>query len=196
MKGPLSPSAYCIEVQTVSSVDYDLSRMYLKSGWEKMLCTAPSPPPLSMLSLFSQVINYHNMQHSMCEYLYFQFRGASNAVGKLVEECSGDKSQMTIVTHSSGNHAQAIALASKLCGVQAHIIMPMDAPAVKKESVKGYGAQITECTENTKEVSHKWYSFKHLLILTLHFCFYQESGGFMCKCFDVCWHKWTFNPPI
>ena len=114
------------------------------------------------------------MQSSMCKYLYFQFRGASNAVGKLVEKCSGDKSQMTIVTHSSGNHAQAIALASKLCGVQAHIIMPMDAPAVKKESVKGYGAQITECAENTKEVSHKWYLFKHLLILTHIFVFIKS----------------------
>jgi threonine dehydratase len=86
-----------------------------------------------------------------CKPFYVQFRGASNAVGKLVEECSGDKSQMTIVTHSSGNHAQAIALASKLHGVKAHIVMPIDAPTVKKEAVKGYGAQITQCV-NTKEV--------------------------------------------
>ena len=112
----------------------------------------------------------------MCKYLYFQFRGASNAVGKLVEECSGDKSQMTIVTHSSGNHAQAIALASKLCGVQAHIIMPMDAPAVKKESVKGYGAQITECAENTKEVSYKWYLFKHINNSNTSFLFLSRVG--------------------
>jgi threonine dehydratase len=62
---------------------------------------------------------------------------------------------MTIVTHSSGNHAQAIALASKLRGVNAHIVMPVDAPVVKKQAVKGYGAQITECV-NTKEVSGKW----------------------------------------
>ena len=80
----------------------------------------------------------------------FKFRGASNAVGKLVEGCSGDKSQMTIVTHSSGNHAQAIALASKLHGVKAHIVMPVDAPVVKKDAVRGYGAQITECI-NSKE---------------------------------------------
>ena len=89
-----------------------------------------------------------------------QFRGASNAVGKLVEGCAGDKSQMTIVTHSSGNHAQAIALASKLHGVKAHIVMPVDAPVVKKDAVKGYGAQITECI-NSKEVSGK-------LIFVLH----------------------------
>ena len=87
-------------------------------------------------------------------FILFQFRGASNAVGKLVEECPGDKNQITVVTHSSGNHAQALALASKLHGVQAHLVMPMDAPTVKKQAVKGYGAQITECV-NTKEVSQK-----------------------------------------
>ena len=60
---------------------------------------------------------------------------------------------MTVVTHSSGNHAQAIALASKLRGVKAHIVMPADAPLVKKEAVMyTYGAQVTECI-NTKEVS-------------------------------------------
>lgn len=64
----------------------------------------------------------------------------------------GDKDQITIVTHSSGNHAQAIALAAKLRGVKAHIVMPVDAPVVKKRAVKAYGAQITECI-NTKEVS-------------------------------------------
>ena len=90
-------------------------------------------------------------------YICTQFRGASNAVGKLVQKCSGDKSQLTVVTHSSGNHAQAIALASKLHGVQAHIVMPVDAPTVKKQAVKGYGAQITECV-NTKEVSQTYFS--------------------------------------
>lgn len=82
----------------------------------------------------------------------FKFRGASNAVGKLVEE-HGSKiaaDQMTVVTHSSGNHAQAIALAAQLRGLKAHIVMPSDAPAVKKAAVKGYGASITECV-NTKE---------------------------------------------
>lgn len=58
---------------------------------------------------------------------------------------------MTVVTHSSGNHAQAIALAAQLRGLKAHIVMPSDAPAVKKAAVKGYGASITECV-NTKEV--------------------------------------------
>ena len=77
-------------------------------------------------------------------------------MGKLAEEHTGDKSEVTIVTHSSGNHAQAVALASKLQGVKAHIVMPVDAPVVKKQAVKGYGADITECV-NTKEVCYKYF---------------------------------------
>ncbi|MEX2015940.1 MAG: pyridoxal-phosphate dependent enzyme, partial [Candidatus Hydrogenedentales bacterium] len=49
------------------------------------------------------------------------------------------------ITHSSGNHAQALALAAKLRGIPAHIIMPDNAPEVKKAAVAGYGAQITFC---------------------------------------------------
>ncbi len=55
-----------------------------------------------------------------------------------------------VVTHSSGNHAQALALAAKTRGITANIVMPSDAPQVKKDAVAGYGAQITEC-EPTNE---------------------------------------------
>ena len=104
----------------------------------------------------------HNCSYlNNCYFLnhFFQFRGASNAVGKLVEDNSGDvpHDQITVVTHSSGNHGQAIALASKLRGVKAHIVMPFNAPVVKKNAIKGYGALITEC-ENTKEVLSVVYS--------------------------------------
>lgn len=58
---------------------------------------------------------------------------------------------MTVVTYSSGNHAQGIALAAQLRGIKAHVVMPSGAPAMKKEAVKGYGANITECAD-TKEV--------------------------------------------
>ena len=51
----------------------------------------------------------------------------------------------TVVTHSSGNHAQALALAAKLKGLKAHIIMPNITTKIKKEAVRGYGADITEC---------------------------------------------------
>lgn len=58
-----------------------------------------------------------------------------------------------VVTHSSGNHAQAVALAARLCGVSAHIVMPDNSPAVKIAAVEEYGGHITFCP-NTEEV--KW----------------------------------------
>jgi len=64
----------------------------------------------------------------------FKFRGACNAMSRL----SDDAKQRGIITYSSGNHAQAIALASKLLGVPAVIVMPTDAPAVKLEATRGY----------------------------------------------------------
>ena len=71
----------------------------------------------------------------------FKFRGACNAILKLPKE-DGDKG---IITHSSGNHAQAVALASKLCGYKATIVMPENAPKVKVAAVRGYGAEIVFC---------------------------------------------------
>ena len=71
----------------------------------------------------------------------FKFRGACNAVMKLAE----DDAARGVATHSSGNHAQALALAARLRGIPSHIVMPSDAPAVKRAAVEGYGAQIVEC---------------------------------------------------
>ena len=71
----------------------------------------------------------------------FKFRGACNAVYSLseVEAAKG------VVTHSSGNHAQALALAARMRGIPAYIVMPNNAPAVKKNAVAGYGGIITFC---------------------------------------------------
>lgn len=71
----------------------------------------------------------------------FKFRGACNAVFSLNQE----ESARGVSTHSSGNHAQALALAAKLRGIPAYIVMPDNAPAVKKAAVAGYGGQITFC---------------------------------------------------
>lgn len=71
----------------------------------------------------------------------FKFRGACNAVFKLSEE----EAKRGVATHSSGNHAQALSLAAKIRGIPAHIVMPKNAPEVKKRAVKGYGARITFC---------------------------------------------------
>ena len=71
----------------------------------------------------------------------FKFRGACNAVFSLSE----DEARRGVVCHSSGNHAQALALAARLRGIDAHIVMPDNAPAVKKAAVAGYGGRITYC---------------------------------------------------
>jgi threonine dehydratase len=71
----------------------------------------------------------------------FKFRGACNAVFSLTNE----EAIYGVSTHSSGNHAQALALAAKLRGIPAYIVMPNNAPKVKKEAVAGYGGRITFC---------------------------------------------------
>ena len=71
----------------------------------------------------------------------FKFRGASNAVWSLTDK----EASSGVVTHSSGNHAQALALAAKMRGIPAYIVMPSNAPQVKKNAVAGYGGQITFC---------------------------------------------------
>lgn len=88
----------------------------------------------------------------------FKFRGASNAIFSLSEE----ESKNGVATHSSGNHAQAVALAAKMRDIPAYIVMPENSPEVKKKAVRGYGAEITFCEptqearENTlKEVVEK-----------------------------------------
>lgn len=71
----------------------------------------------------------------------FKARGGLNAVLSIPEE----QRKKGVVTHSSGNHAQAMALAARDSGCNAYIVMPNTAPEVKKKAVAGYGAQITFC---------------------------------------------------
>ena len=72
----------------------------------------------------------------------FKFRGACNSVFSL----SDDEAKNGVCTHSSGNHAAALALAARMRGIPAYIVMPENAPEIKKIAVAGYGAQITFCT--------------------------------------------------
>jgi threonine dehydratase len=74
----------------------------------------------------------------------FKFRGACNAVRKLSPEAAA----AGVVTHSSGNHAQALALAARMRGIPAHIIMPRNAPQVKRRAVEDYGARVILCEPN------------------------------------------------
>jgi threonine dehydratase len=85
----------------------------------------------------------------------FKFRGATNAVMQLSEE----EKEKGVITHSSGNHAAALTLAAVTAGVKAFIVMPENAPDVKKNAVAGYGADITFCKptlqareETTREI--------------------------------------------
>ena len=71
----------------------------------------------------------------------FKFRGACNAVFSLSEK----EARRGVATHSSGNHAAALALAAKMRGISAHIVMPQNSPEIKKKAVAGYGANITFC---------------------------------------------------
>jgi len=68
----------------------------------------------------------------------FKFRGAYNALAHLAE----DKKHKGVVAYSSGNHAQAVALAGQLLGIPAVIVMPADAPSVKIDATRGYGAEV------------------------------------------------------
>jgi threonine dehydratase/serine racemase len=80
-----------------------------------------------------------------CEHLQkvgaFKFRGACNAVMKLPEEAA----RGGVLTHSSGNHAQALALAARIRGIAATIVMPSNSAAPKRRAVEGYGARVVEC---------------------------------------------------
>lgn len=74
----------------------------------------------------------------------FKARGAMNAALSLSES----ERAKGLATHSSGNHAQAIARAANILKTQAHIVMPRTAPQIKKNGVKGYGGKIYECEPN------------------------------------------------
>lgn len=93
----------------------------------------------------------------------YKFRGAYNAVSQL----SDAQKEKGVVTHSSGNHAQGLALAAKLQGVQATIVMPDDAPIVKKMATANYGATIVTCAAKDREavsaslVQEKGYTLIH-----------------------------------
>ncbi|MBN1882975.1 MAG: threonine/serine dehydratase [Deltaproteobacteria bacterium] len=73
----------------------------------------------------------------------FKARGAMNTLSLLTDE----EKNRGVVTHSSGNHAQALALASRMVGVRATIVMPKSAPRVKVEATRGYDAEVVFCDD-------------------------------------------------
>ena len=93
----------------------------------------------------------------------FKFRGAYNAMSRL----SDKDAKRGVITHSSGNHAQAIALVGRLLGIQTTIVMPDDAPTTKRAATEAYGASIVEYNpqETTREKISEDLERKHGYIL-------------------------------
>ena len=86
--------------------------------------------------------------HFKCESMQrtgsFKLRGATNAVLRLPD----DRAARGVVTHSSGNHGQALALAARLRGIPCTVVMPHDSARVKKDAVRSHDATIVECEPN------------------------------------------------
>ena len=95
---------------------------------------------MSGASLFFKCENFQRMGA-------FKMRGAANAILNLPKE----QQQKGVVTHSSGNFAQAVSLSAKSLDLPAYIVMPSTAPQVKKDAVKAYGGRITECPPSLAE---------------------------------------------
>ena len=102
----------------------------------------------------------------------FKVRGATNGIRQL----SAEQKAKGVVTHSSGNHAQAVALAAREAGIPATIIMPENSPLVKVNAVKGYGATVVMCapTQAAREAA----ADKAI----------AETGGFFIPPYN---HPWT-----
>lgn len=94
----------------------------------------------------------------------FKFRGAYNALYRLTEE----EKNRGVITHSSGNHAQAVALAASILGIQSTIVMPKGAPPNKIEATKDYGANIVFCDnslESRTQTTEKLIDKHHYILI-------------------------------
>jgi threonine dehydratase len=94
----------------------------------------------------------------------FKFRGAYNALSQL----SPEQKRRGVVAFSSGNHAQAVALSGKLLGVPSTIVMPTDAPKVKLEATRGYGAEVVmydASNEDRQKIAEKLATERGLTVI-------------------------------
>jgi threonine dehydratase len=91
--------------------------------------------------------------HFKCENLQkvgaFKARGATNAILLLGDEAAG----RGVITHSSGNHGAALAFAAAIRGIPCTVVMPEDAPSIKVDAVRGYGADIVFCKRGERETT-------------------------------------------
>jgi threonine dehydratase len=109
--------------------------------------TSSTADAMSGARLFFKCENFQRMGA-------FKFRGAYNAIAKF----SPEQRAAGVLTYSSGNHAQAIALSASLTGIKSAIIMPHDAPALKVAATKGYGGEVIvydRYKENREEIGKR-----------------------------------------
>ena len=102
--------------------------------------TSSTVDSLTGASVFFKCENFQRMGA-------FKFRGAFNALSQLKPE----QRQRGVAAFSSGNHAQAVALAGKILGIKTVIVMPEDAPRVKLEATRGYGAEVVQSKHEERE---------------------------------------------
>src|SRR3981189_3062286 len=93
----------------------------------------------------------------------FKFRGAYNALCQLTD----DEKRRGVIAFSSGNHAQAVALAGRLLGIRTLIVMPADAPKVKLEATRGYGAEVVlyQKDQSREQLAKKIAAEKNLVVV-------------------------------
>jgi len=101
------------------------------------IMTSKSINALSGLDLYFKCENFQKIGA-------FKIRGGMNASLQLTKE----QLEKGVATHSSGNHAQALAFAAQMLGIKAYIVMPESSPQVKVNAVRGYGAEVTICASN------------------------------------------------
>ncbi len=119
---------------------------------EERLRTHANLTPIMMSRTLESIIGAHVFLK--CENYQrvgaFKFRGAFNAISQL----SDQEKNRGVITYSSGNHAQAVALVCKILGINATVVMPKNAPKIKRSATKEYGANIIEYNPE-KEIREK-----------------------------------------
>jgi len=126
--------------------------------FDDVLCAAARIAPHAQVTpvLQSRVLDAHigATVHFKCEHLQrvgaFKFRGACNAVWSLSDE----QARAGVVTHSSGNHGAALALAAQTRGIACHVVVPDGAVAAKVASIRRYGAELHACAASITAREH------------------------------------------
>jgi len=134
-----------ILIHTSSHAKMEITKEHIEAAYERIksfihktpVLTSKTIDHISGAEIFFKCENFQKIGA-------FKIRGGMNAVLTLPKE----KLQQGIATHSSGNHAQAIAFAAREVGTKAYIVMPENSPKVKVDAVRGYGAEIFFCAPN------------------------------------------------